>query len=131
MISRRFAKFLMAGGVAAVANFSSRIVFSHWMAYVSAIVLAYVVGMITAFVLNRLFVFNTATNSLGSQAWWFTLVNIAAVLQTIVISIVLADYVFPALGLKALRETIAHGFGVMIPAITSYIGHKYLSFRNA
>ncbi len=87
--------------------------------------------MITAFVLNRMFVFDTATNSLRNQALWFTVVNLAAVLQTLVISVALADYIFPAMRLMAQRETIAHGIGVMVPAITSYVGHKYLSFRHA
>lgn len=130
MMSRRFIKFLFAGGVAAVANFSSRIALSHWMAYVPAIILAYLIGMVTAFVLNRVFVFGTATNSLRSQIWWFTMVNIAAVLQTVVISVALAAYLFPSVGLLSHRETIAHAIGVIVPAITSYIGHKYLSFRR-
>ena len=130
MISRRFARFLIAGGVAALANFGSRIGLSHWMAYVPSIIIAYVIGMVTAFVLNRLFVFSTTTNTLRSQVWWFTMVNLAAVLQTLVISVALSDYVFPVVGLLRHRETIAHGFGVVAPTITSYIGHKHLSFRR-
>lgn len=130
MISRRFLKFLFAGGIAAVVNFTSRIALSHWLAYVPAIILAYIVGMITAFVLNRLFVFQSTSNGLHSQIGWFTLVNLAAVAQTVAISVLLAKFIFPATGLLEHRETIAHGIGVVIPAVTSYIGHKYLSFRH-
>lgn len=129
MMSRRFVKFLVAGGVAAIANFGSRIGLSHWMAYVPAIISAYVIGMITAFLLNRAFVFDGATNSLRNQIGWFTLVNAVAVTQTIVISVLLADYAFPATGVITHRETIAHGIGVVIPVITSYLGHKHLSFK--
>ncbi len=43
-MSRRFVKFLFAGGIAAVANFGSRIGLSHWIAYVPAIIVAYVIG---------------------------------------------------------------------------------------
>lgn len=129
MISPRFLKFLFAGGVAAVVNFASRIIFSQWLTYVVAIILAYLVGMITAFVLNRLFVFRSASNGLHSQIGWFALVNIAAVTQTVAISVLLARVIFPAIGAVAHSETIAHGIGVAIPAVTSYIGHKYLSFR--
>ena len=122
---------MIAGAIAALMNFGSRIAFSHWLIpYVPAIVLAYIVGMITAFLLNRNFVFDAATNSLRSQVWWFILVNLVAVAQTVFISLVLADIVFPAMGLVKGRETIAHGIGVMVPAITSYVGHKYLSFRS-
>jgi putative flippase GtrA len=59
------------------------------------------------------------------------MVNLAAVLQTVIISVALADYVFPSVGLQNHRETVAHAIGIMVPAVTSYIGHKYLSFRHA
>jgi putative flippase GtrA len=130
MLTYRFTKFLAVGGVAALANFGSRIAFSHWVAYVPAICFAYVLGMATAFVLNRLFVFKITANSLKSQVWWFTIVNLAAALQTLLISVGLADYAFPALGLISHRQTIAHAVGVLTPAITSYLGHKHLSFRS-
>lgn len=128
-MTRQFLKFLIAGGIAAVTNFGSRIALSQWMHYVPAIIVAYLIGMVTAFMLNRVFVFEGHTNSLRNQAGWFTLVNLAAVLQTLVISVALARYVFPALGLLEHTETIAHAIGVMVPVMTSYIGHKYLSFR--
>lgn len=129
-MTRQFLKFLVAGGVAAVANFGSRIALSHWMPYIPAIVLAYLIGMVTAFVLNRLFVFEGAANSLRSQAGWFTLVNLAAVAQTLAISLLLADHLLPVMGFRAHVETIAHGVGVLVPVATSYLGHKHLSFRT-
>lgn len=131
MKSRQFLKFLVAGGVAAVVNFGSRIMLSHWMHYIPAIVIAYLIGMVTAFVLNRLFVFDGAVNSLRNQVGWFTLINLVAVIQTLVISLVLADYVFPVMGVVTHAETIAHGIGVMVPVLTSYLGHKHFSFPAA
>lgn len=131
VVTRQFLKFLVAGGVAAVANFVSRIALSHWMPYIPAIVVAYLIGMVTAFVLNRLFVFQSASNGLHSQIRWFTLINLVAVAQTLIISILLARFVLPATALREHSETIAHAIGVAVPAVTSYIGHKYLSFRVA
>lgn len=130
MKSRQFILFLVAGGAAAVVNFGSRIVLSLWMHFIPAIVIAYLIGMLTAFVLNRLFVFEGAINTLRNQATWFTLVNLAAVLQTLVISLLLADHLLPAMGVRAHAETIAHGIGVLVPVATSYLGHKHLSFRK-
>lgn len=130
MKSRQFIKFILAGGVAALANFGSRIALSLWVNFIAAIVIAYLIGMLTAFVLNRLFVFADAVNTLRSQAGWFTLVNLAAVLQTLAISLLLADYVLPAMGVHQHTETIAHAIGVAIPVVTSYLGHKHLSFRR-
>ncbi|WOB48113.1 GtrA family protein [Xanthomonas hydrangeae] len=130
MISVKFLKFLLAGGTAAAANFGSRILLGHVMAYVPSIVVAYLIGMITAFVLNRLFVFETASTTLAHQATWFTLINIAAVLQTIICSLAFARWIFPATGMGFHPETIAHAIGVAVPVFTSYAGHKALTFKE-
>jgi len=129
MIGQRFPKFLLAGGIAAAANIGSRWLLGHVMPYVPSIVVAYLIGMITAFVLNRAFVFEKGENRLHSQALWFTVVNIAAVLQTLVVSVVLADWFFPWIGFDFHAETVAHVIGVIVPVFTSYIGHKRLTFR--
>lgn len=126
----RFALFLAAGGIAAAANFLSRIALSEVMAYVPAIVLAYAIGMVTAFVLNRAFVFTGANNPVGQQVKWFVLVNLFAVLQTVLISLLLAEWLLPRFGVGFHPETIAHAIGVLVPVFTSYIGHKRLSFRG-
>lgn len=126
----RFVLFLAAGGTAALANFGSRFVFDGFVSYPTAIMLAYGVGMTTAFVLNRLFVFREATNSMGNQATWFALVNAAAVLQTLVISLVLARWAFPAAGMTWHPEAVAHAIGVIVPVFTSYAGHRLLTFRT-
>lgn len=128
---RQFGFFLIAGGIAALANIGSRIAFSHWLAYAVAIVAAYLVGMVVAFILNRLLVFRAPTHALHHQLFWFTAVNIAALLQTLGISLLLARWLLPWLGFHRQVETISHIVGVGVPAITSYIGHRYLSFRTA
>jgi putative flippase GtrA len=126
---RQFALFLVVGGIAAFANFATRILLGIWFDYATSIVLAYLVGMATAFVLNRVFVFSSTTNPLHHQMFWFVIVNLAAVLQTLAVSMVLARYVLPPLGFAAHSELIAHAAGVAFPVVSSYLGHKYLSFR--
>ena len=130
MKSRQFITFLVAGGAAAIANFGSRILLSYWLPYVPSIIIAFVIGLVSAFVLNRAFVFVNASNTLRNQAWWFTIVNLAALVQTLVISVALGKYALPAVGMGEHAETIAHGIGVLVPVMTSYIGHKHLSFRS-
>lgn len=125
----RFVRFLAAGGIAAVANFCSRIALSEVLPYAASIVLAYCIGMATAFALNRLFVFSESSNPLSSQVKWFVLVNLAAVAQTLVLSLLFARVIFPYLGMAFHPETIAHAIGVIVPVLTSYIGHRKLSFR--
>lgn len=125
-----FLGFVMVGGLAAMVNVGSRIVINHWMPYSAAIVVAYIFGMMTAFTLNRLLVFRETVNPLHHQAFWFTLVNLVAVAQTLVVSLLLAEWLFPAIGFHWHDETVAHACGVVIPLVTSFIGHKHLSFRN-
>jgi putative flippase GtrA len=129
MIHKQFLLFLLAGGIAAAANFGSRILLSHVMHYVPAIIVASLVGMCTAFLLNRAFVFTNSANSAQHQVFWFVVVNLLAVAQTVLISLFFARILLPAAGIDSHVDTIAHGIGVAVPVVTSYIGHKRLSFR--
>jgi putative flippase GtrA len=129
-MNRQFALFVFAGGLAACVNFFSRMLLSHWLAYSAAIVVAYLLGMITAFTLNRLLVFKQVSHSMRHQVFWFTIVNVAAVLQTLAISLVLAEWLFPRMGFRWHPESVAHAFGVAVPVVTSFVGHKYLSFKS-
>ena len=128
---RQFIKFLMAGGFAAVVNFGSRFYYSIYMSFGNAVVIAYVTGMITAFILNKLFVFKQSVHSTRKQFIYFTFVNILAVVQTYIISVGLALYLFPLVRFNLYPEAVAHACGVMVPVFTSFWGHKYLSFRKA
>jgi putative flippase GtrA len=130
MIRSRFMRFLLVGGFAAALNFLSRIVLSQWLSYPLAIVGAFLVGISTAFVLSRSFVFERGAAPIRVQALWFTVVNLAALVQTLAVSLLLAHYLLPMLGITRGAETIAHAVGVAIPVLTSYIGHKRLSFRT-
>ena len=127
--SRQFLVFLLTGGIAAAVNFGSRILYNQWMGFSAAIVLAYITGMVTAFVLARLFVFRNSQRALHQSALYFVLVNGVAVLQTWAISLLLADWLLPALGVHQYVHELAHAAGVVVPMFTSYLGHKHLSFK--
>ena len=125
---KRFALFLFAGGTAALVNILSRIAFNWLMPYEVAIVVAYLCGMTTAYLLNKRFVFASSGRGVASEYTRFALVNLAAVAQVWVISVGLARLVFPAIGFAWHAETVAHIIGVTIPVFTSYLGHKHFSF---
>ncbi len=129
LASRQFLLFLLVGGLAALVNVLSRIGHSHWVGFTPAIVLAYLTGMITAFVLARLFVFKDSARPLHHSAVYFALVNLLAVLQTWIVSTLLAFHLLPWLGVDQFRLEIAHAVGVAVPVFSSYFGHKFLSFR--
>ena len=128
-LSRQFLVFLLTGGFAALVNFGSRILYNQWMGFSAAVVLAYLMGMVTAFVLAKLFVFRESRQSVRHSAMFFCLVNGVAVIQTWLISVGLAYYVLPWLGVERFVPEIAHAAGVIFPVFTSYIGHKRFSFR--
>jgi putative flippase GtrA len=129
-VSKSFLLFLLTGGFAAAVNWGSRIVYNIWMSYSAAIVVAYITGMITAFVLAKLFVFTKSTQSTGRSVFFFTLVNLVAVAQTWVVSVGLTYYVFPRMGFSWHVRDVAHAVGVVVPVFTSYVGHKKWSFKH-
>ena len=126
--SRQFLKFLITGGLAAAVNFGSRIIYNQWTDYSTAIIMAYLTGMVTAFVLAKLFVFKESQRPVHHSAFFFILVNLLAVLQTWGISLLLANYALPKLGVTRFVPEIAHAVGVAFPVFTSYFGHKRWSF---
>lgn len=95
-----------------------------------AVVLAYLLGMVTAFVLARVFVFANSAVPVRNSALRFTLINLVAVAQTWAVSMLLARYLLPAAGVTRFAPEIAHAIGVAIPVFSSYLGHKYWSFRG-
>ena len=126
--TRRFAAFLMTGGLAAAVNVASRIVFDLVMPYEAAVAVAYLVGMTTAFFLARLFVFEGSGRSLRVEYGRFALVNVAALVQVLAVSVGLAKLFFPAIGFAWNADLIAHVIGVLSPVAVSYQGHKRFSF---
>ncbi len=127
--SRQFIAFLVTGGIAAAVNFGSRILLTPWLGFGTSVVVAYLIGMATAFLLARAFVFTESKQAVHQSALWFVAVNVLAVAQTWVISMALAYWALPALGVTRFVQEIAHAVGVVVPVFTSYLGHKHFSFR--
>ena len=50
---------------------------------------------------------------------------------TLVISLLLARWLLPSLGIVTHAEALAHLVGVLVPVVTSYFGHKFLTFRES
>ena len=129
-MTREFGAFLLVGGAAAAVNFVSRIKLSLFFPYSVAIVVAYVIGMIVAFELNRHVVFRGAKDgSRTQQAPRFVVVNLVGVLLTLGVSLLFARIVFPAIGMAWHPETVAHAIGIAAPVITSYLAHKYWTYK--
>lgn len=132
LLTYPFVRFLLVGGFAAIANFGSRFVFNRWVNYESAVTLAWGIGLTTAFVLSRHFVFSGARDGhVWRQFAGFTVVNLLALPQTLIVSLIMLHAVLPAIGVTHHLEALAHACGIVAPIFTSYLGHKHLSFRRS
>lgn len=127
-MSSRFASFLVTGGIAAAVNWGSRLALSQVMSLELAVVVAYLIGMATAYVLARLFVFDASGRAVTDEVSRFAAVNVVALVQVWLVTIGLARFVFPAVGFDWHDEAVAHAVGVASPAVTSYFGHRYFTF---
>lgn len=125
-----FLQFLLVGGSAAAINFISRIGFNEFFSYRVSIVLAYLVGMIVAFILFKKLVFKQSGKHYIDELKGFIIINMLSILQVWFISVSLAEHLFPYLNYHYYDKEVAHFIGLAIPAISSYFGHKYFSFAN-
>ncbi|MEM6499283.1 MAG: GtrA family protein [Pseudomonadota bacterium] len=129
-MTRQFVGFLVAGGCAAAVNLLSRYVLNIVTSFEVAVVGAYLLGMLTAYVLTKRFVFESSGRAVKDEIARFTLVNLFALVLVWVISVGLARIVFPGIGFTWYSDDIAHLIGVVAPAVTSYVGHKHFSFSR-
>jgi len=129
-VSRQFVLFILVGGGAAVVNFSIRFFFDDFMGYGLAVICSYLTGMVLAFILMRFFVFEKTEKGAKEEFKLFVLVNIFAVFLTWGVSVGLAEYLFPVISFDWYRYEISHMFGIIIPAFSSYFGHKKFTFKQ-
>lgn len=127
-MNAEFFRFALAGGVAAAVNILSRWLLSSFMRFEIAVVVAYLIGMLTAFVLTRHFVFERSERHVRSEAMRFALVNMVALMQVWIVSVGLAEWGLPWLGWVWQKDLVAHVVGVVSPIATSYFGHKKFTF---
>lgn len=127
--NEQFVKFIIVGGIAAFVNFCSRIFLNLYFNFSISILIAYIFGMLTAFLLNKLFVFRKSNQVIYKSILYFVLVNIIAVIQIWAISKFLAEIFFPLVNISLYKYEAAHAIGIIIPIFTSYIGHLKFSFK--
>ncbi|MBD9449817.1 GtrA family protein [Rhizobium sp. RHZ01] len=125
-----FLRFVISGGVAAAVNILARIGLSEITSYSIAIVIAYLFGMTTAYLLMKFFVFEDSGKSIANEYLRFGLVNVVALLQVWLVSMALVRWLFPAIDFNWYGETLAHIIGVSSPVATSYVAHKYFTFSS-
>ena len=126
-----FLAFMAVGGSAALVNMGARVVIGWATSYALSILLAYIAGLLTAFLLNRIFVFRAAGTDWHGHLVRFALVNVVSFTQVFLVTLLFAWKVFPAIGMNFHSETIAHAIGVASPTFTSYWLHRHYTFSGA
>lgn len=125
----QFVRFLVAGSFAAAMNFGSRFLYSLFWSFEIAVLLAFVTGLTTGYLLTRFFVFARSRHSAVREMLLFFTVNMVALAQTWLVSIYLAEFLIEASLRDDFAYALAHFIGICVPLVTSYFGHKYLTFR--
>ena len=128
-LSAQFRRFLMTGGFAAGVNLGSRYLLNRVLPFGVAVVVAYLLGMLTAYLLARKYVFTDSQRRHLKSSLRFALVNVLGIIQTSVVSLGLANHVFPALGFSWHASDFAHLAGVAAPVFTSFVAHQRFTFR--
>jgi putative flippase GtrA len=128
---RQLLPFLLCGLTATGVNVVSRFFFSMVLPFEFAILLAGMLGLFASYLLNRAFVFMPEARARRAEFLRFTLVNLAAVAQIWLVSMLFARVILPAANWSWHTETVAHLIGVCIPVVTSYLGYRHYSFRRA
>lgn len=129
--SIEIALFLVTGGFAALVNVVSRYLLTPSLGFEISVIVAYMIGMVVAYLLFRSVVFGKSGRGVAQESYRFVVVNIVALAIVWLVSVLLARLVFPAIGFSTYAEDVAHIIAVCIPAITSYIGHSKFTFNRS
>ena len=129
-VPKEFLFFIITGGIAALVNLLTRFILSFFFNFTLSIFLAYLVAMVLAYFLAKKFVFKKSKKSIFSSFALFSLVNLLAVIQTLFISLISRELLLEKMANLEYVNFIAHTLGVLTPVFTSFLGHKYLSFKS-
>ncbi|MEL7940538.1 MULTISPECIES: GtrA family protein [Pseudomonas] len=128
--SMQFLTFIGVGVTAALANWCSRYALSKELNYSLAVLLAYLVGISVAFLLNRRFVFPGSPRPIAAQAREFLLVNIAF-MPVVWVAALGFRYLFRQAGLENIADGLAHAISLAVPAFATFLIYKFFTFGGA
>lgn len=124
-----FMIFLGLGSLAAATNLIARYLLNFVMPFELAVVLAYMAGMVVAFVLFGKLLFVGTQGTLARRISRFIQVNILGAGLAWVVSVFMARIALPAIGWTFHPLEVAHLFGVAAPVASSYLLHKRYTFQ--
>ncbi|MCK1429192.1 GtrA family protein [Bradyrhizobium sp. 87] len=129
-VKTRFTRFLIVGALAAAVNIVARVLISRSVRFEYAVVLAFPVALTFAFVMSKVYVFQTSQSSGWQQYLRFLLVYLAALVQVWLVSVGLMHWIMPTIGWEHHPELVAHTVAVCSPVLITYYAHKRFTFKQ-
>jgi energy-coupling factor transport system substrate-specific component len=129
-LSNQFVLFLCSSGAALVLHWVARMLLSLVLPFSVAVVLAYGVGMVSAYLLQKRYVFTRSANSRSREIGLFLAVNLAWLPVVWVLSLWLGDNVLAHLMDPGAAHAIGHGVAITTPVLVNFAFHKFLTFRE-
>lgn len=128
-LTRQFLTFIGVGVTAALANWCTRYALSQELNYSLSVLLAYLVGISVAFLLNRRFVFPGSPRPIAAQAREFLLINVAF-MPVVWVSALGFRYVLRHMELESIADGLAHALSLAVPAFGTFLLYKFFTFAN-
>lgn len=123
-----FAFFLVLGSLAALTNLVARYLLNFVMPFEIAVILAYITGMVVAFVLFGKLIFDGGKATFWRRMNRFVQVNVLGAILAWAVSVAMARFILPAAGWTWHPVEVSHLVGVATPAFSSYFLHKHYTF---
>ena len=124
------ARFLIAGGSAALLNWLVRFPLGLVMPYPAALLFAQGIGMAYGFVIYRSWAFRSSgRRSILVEVRDFLAVNAAGAAITIGLALAAETALSAILPGESLTQALAHAFGIAAGAVANYLGHRHITFR--
>ena len=127
--SIQFLTFLFVGGFAASVNWIARHVLESVMPVATALLVAFFIGMATAFGLNKKLVFPKSNIPIATQARRFVLINLSF-LPVVWGSTLALVFLMESRGVQEHVSDIAHGIALSLPMLATFLLYKFFAFNR-
>jgi putative flippase GtrA len=125
----KLVRFIFVGGFAAFINVSSRVFLDFYLYFEISVVIAYLIAMTCAFIMNKRYVFDTSSLQIRYQFIRFSIVNIVSLIIVWGVSSTLYRIIFPYFNFHFYPDLISHIAGVISPVLLAFHLHQKYSFR--
>ena len=128
-LTKQFLGFLVVGGLAALLHWLARILLSVWLPFSTAVIIAYIVGMVVAFLLNSFFVFPKSEKARHTQARDFVWINLLFFPVVWFFSLQIDSWL-KTIGMVSHSEELAHAIAIPLPMFATFLIYKFFAFKE-